>query len=174
MPTVVRFTAAALLVVLAAACADSRTTPSTPLSVATDTLPPTTDTVSPMPTASVRPSSTGHHPADGSSLASCKDADCEVEVRAGDRLRIDKRFGVQRITISSLDPDEATIALLGFTGGLQAEGANVSISSSCVNGRCRDEGKLSLAPGRSARINNLRLEVPYLSRDHAILRLTPR
>ncbi|MGW6496884.1 hypothetical protein [Nonomuraea angiospora] len=174
MPTVVRFTAAALLVVLAAACADSRTAPSTPLSVATGTLPPTTDALSPVPTASVRPSATGGHPAAGSSLASCKDADCEVEVRVGDRLRIDKRFGVQRLTISSLDPDEVTIALLGFTGGLRAEGANVSISSSCVNGRCRDEGKLSLAPGRSARINDLRLEVPYLSGDHAVLRLTPR
>ncbi|WP_431931381.1 hypothetical protein [Nonomuraea jabiensis] len=173
MPTLARFTAAALLAVLAAACADSRTAPSTPLSVATDPLP-STDTPSPMPTASVRPSSTGHRPADGSSLASCKDADCEVEVRAGDRLRIDKRFGVQRLTISALDPDEVTIALLGFTGGLRAEGANVSISSSCVNGRCRDEGKLSLAPGRSARINNLRLELPYVSGDHAILRLTPR
>ncbi|MEU6780340.1 hypothetical protein ABZ912_14145 [Nonomuraea angiospora] len=173
MPTVVRFTAAALLVVLAAACADSRTAPSTPLSVATDTLSPTTDPPSPAPTVSVRPSSTGHRPADGRSLASCKDADCEVEVRAGDRLRIDKRFGVQRLTISSLDLDEVTIALLGFTGGLRAEGANVSVSSSCVNGRCRDEGKLSMAPGRSAQINNLRLEVRHLSRDHAILRLTP-
>ncbi|MFG6200118.1 hypothetical protein [Nonomuraea sp. JJY05] len=174
MPTLVRFTATALLVVVAAACADSRTAPSTPLSAATDTLPPTTDTPPPTPTASMRPSATGPHPADGSSLASCKDADCEVEVRAGDRLRIDKRFGVQRLTISSLDPDEVTIALLGFTGGLQVEGANVSITGSCVNGRCRDEGKLSLAPGRSARINNLRLELPYLSGDHAVLRLTPR
>ncbi|MBB5775100.1 hypothetical protein [Nonomuraea jabiensis] len=174
MPTLVRFTAAALLAVLAAACADSRTAPSTPQSVATDPLPSAADPLSPMPTVSVRPSSTGHRPADGSSLASCRDADCEVEVRAGDRLRIDKRFGVQRLTISALDPDEVTIALLGFTGGLRAEGANVSISSSCVNGRCRDEGKLSLAPGRSARINNLRLELPYASADHAVLRLTSR
>ncbi|MET7331753.1 hypothetical protein [Nonomuraea sp. NPDC005650] len=167
MPTLDRITAAALLVVLAAACADSRTTSSTPLSAVTDPGPPT-------PTASARPSPALPQAADGSRLASCRDADCEVEVRVGDRLRINERFGVQRLTISELQPDEVTIALLGFTGGMRVEGTNVSISDTCVNGSCRDEGKLSLTPGRPARINNLRLEVPFLSGDHAILRLSPR
>ncbi|WP_138711283.1 hypothetical protein [Nonomuraea basaltis] len=128
---------------------------------------PDAKTQTPTPTA-------GPQAADGSNLASCKDADCEVEIQAGDRLMIDERFGVQRLTVSNLRPDEVGITLLGSSGGLRVEGMNVSTSGNCVNGRCRDEGKLSLAPGKPGRINDMRLELTHLSGDRAILRLTPK
>lgn len=166
MPVLARCIAAALLVALAA-CANSPTAPSTPLPAATRTAPPTLTTSPPAPAAAPQA-------ADGSNLASCEDAECEVEVQAGDQLVIDKRFGVRRLTISFLHSDEAGITLSGSSGGLRVEGMNVSVSGSCVNGHCRDEGKLSLTPAKPARINDMRLELTHLADDRAVLRLTPK
>ncbi|WP_327583807.1 hypothetical protein OHA25_49610 [Nonomuraea sp. NBC_00507] len=177
MPILARLTTAALLITLTA-CANQPAAPPAPPSAATATAAPAatptaaTPTAPPPPTTSPTPAASPQSAADGSDLAACKDADCEVEIRAGDRLTIDERFGVQRLTISSLNADEAVLTLLGSTGGLRAEGMSVSVSGTCVNGRCRDEGKLTLTPHSPGRINSIRLELPYLTDDHAILRLT--
>ncbi|WP_188189789.1 hypothetical protein [Nonomuraea sp. SYSU D8015] len=183
MPVLARLVAAALLVTMTA-CADSRTAPSASLPAATPLAPATphppapplasvTHTPLPTPTASAQTTAAGPQAAEGRDLTSCEDADCEVEIQAGDRLLIDERFGVRRLTVNSLHPDMVEIALLGFSGGLQVEGMNVSTSGSCVNGRCRDEGTLSLAPGEPGRINGMRLELTQLSEDRAVLRLAP-
>ncbi|MGP3962137.1 hypothetical protein ACTWPT_39720 [Nonomuraea sp. 3N208] len=185
MPTLARFTAAALLLTLAA-CADPSATPTAtppaPLSATPGTAgapPPTASTLttsSPTtssPTTSTPTPAAEPQAADGNDLAACKDADCEVDIQAGDRLTIGERFGVQRLTISSLNADEVVIGLLGSSGGLRAEGMSVSVSGTCVNGRCRDEGNLTLTPSRPGRINNMRLELTHLADDRAILRLTP-
>ncbi|MDP4502369.1 hypothetical protein [Nonomuraea turcica] len=176
MPTLARLTTAALLITLTA-CANQPAAPPAPPSAATaaPAATPTaaTPTAPPTPTPSTpTPAASPQTAADGNDLAACKDADCEVEIRAGDRLTIDERFGLQRLTISSLNADEAVLTLLGSTGGLRAEGMSVSVSGTCVNGRCRDEGKLTLTPHSPGRINSIRLELPYLTDDHAILRLT--
>ncbi|MGN9843231.1 hypothetical protein ACTMTI_34420 [Nonomuraea sp. H19] len=177
MPILARFTAAALLITLTA-CADSRAAPPAPLAAATHTTTPTTPTTSaptPTPTTSSAQTPTaGPQAADGRSLAACEDADCEVEIRAGDEITIGKRFGVQELTIGFIHSDEVGIAFLGSSGGLRVEGRNVSVSGSCVNGECRDEGKLSLTPSEPGRINTMRLELTHLSGDRAILRLAPK
>ncbi|MGI5282170.1 hypothetical protein ACQEVF_02455 [Nonomuraea polychroma] len=176
MPTLARFTAAALLLTLAA-CADSSATP--PTTTPATATPPATGSATPgtasppPPTASTSTPSAGPQAADGNDLAACKDGDCEVDIKTDDRIAIDKRFGVERLTISSLDADEVRVTLLGSSGGLRVEGMNVSVSGNCVNGRCRDEGNLSLAPGQPGQINDLRVEVTYLTDDRAILRLSP-
>ncbi|MGP3911346.1 hypothetical protein [Nonomuraea sp. 10N515B] len=175
MPILARLTTAALLITLTA-CANQPAAPPAPPSAATaaPAATPTaaTPTAPPTPTVSTpTPAASPQAAADGNDLAACRDADCEVDIRAGDRLTIDERFGLQRLTISSLNADEAVLALLGSTGGLRAEGMSVSVSGTCVNGRCRDEGKLTLTPTSPGRINSIRLELPYLTDDHAILRL---
>jgi hypothetical protein len=174
MPILARFTTAALLLALTA-CAGSHTAPPAPPAAPREA--PPTRTAPATPAASTPPPAAAPQAADaadGRHLASCEDADCEVEIQSGDRLRIAERFGVRRLTIGSLRPDGVTITLSGSSGALSVEGTNVSTSGTCVNGRCRDEGELSLAPGSPGRINDIRLELPRLSGDRAVLRLTPQ
>jgi hypothetical protein len=112
--------------------------------------------------------------ANGTDLAACKDADCEVEVRSGDRLKIDAKFGVDAITVKSLGREEIRLALKGHSGGFRVEGRNVSINGTCTNGRCRDEGELSLTADRPGRINTIQLRLADVNSARAILVLLPK
>jgi hypothetical protein len=109
----------------------------------------------------------------GTDLAACKDADCEVEVREGDRLKIDPRFGLDTITVRSIGRGEVTVALEGTSGQLKAEGRNVSVSTSCMNGRCHDQGMMSLTTTWPGRINKIRLRLVAITDSRAILSLKP-
>ncbi|GAA4593245.1 hypothetical protein GCM10023194_57100 [Planotetraspora phitsanulokensis] len=112
--------------------------------------------------------------ANGTDLAVCKDADCEVEVRPGDRLKIDAKFGLDAITVKSLGREEIRLALKGSSGGLRAEGRNVSVTGTCTNGRCHDEGELTLTTDKPGRINTIQLRLAEVAPDHAILVLLPK
>ncbi|WP_285704582.1 hypothetical protein [Microtetraspora sp. NBRC 16547] len=106
-------------------------------------------------------------------LAACADADCEVEVRPGDRLKINSRFGVDAITVNSVSTEEVRLRIEGTSGGLDVEGENTSVQGSCTNGRCRDEGEMSLTTDMPGRINKVRLRLVKSDFSHAVLMLTP-
>ncbi|WP_203972790.1 hypothetical protein [Planotetraspora silvatica] len=144
----------------AAASSNSASTPEVALA---SPLPPEASTSPASPKA-----------ANGTDLAACKDADCEVEVRPGDRLKIDAKFGLDSITVKSLGRDEIRLALQGSSGGLHVDGRNVSVNSSCTNGRCHDEGEVSLTTERPGRINTIQLRLAEVASDHAILVLLPK
>ncbi|MGI8648239.1 MAG: hypothetical protein DLM55_01685 [Acidimicrobiales bacterium] len=112
--------------------------------------------------------------ADGMNLAACRDANCAVDVRVGDRLTVDSTFGVDSITVKAIGNDEITLAIQGTSSRLQVEGTNVSTSSSCVNNRCRDEGELSISASRSGRVNDIELRLAKVEAEHAALVLHPR
>ncbi|MGP3933064.1 hypothetical protein [Nonomuraea sp. KM88] len=162
MPILARPAATAFLLIVVSGCAATPTTPAARLPASPSA-----------PAASPEETPAGLQAADGRELSSCEDADCEVEIRAGDELTIDGRFGVRQLTIGALQPDGARITLRGSTGKLSVQGMQASISSNCVNGRCRDEGDLVLSPGETGRVNDLRLDLAHLSGDRAVLRLTP-
>jgi len=111
---------------------------------------------------------------DGTNLTACQDADCEVEVRVGDVLQVDATFGVDAITVTSVEQDEITLALQGSSGGLEVEGEGISISGNCTNGRCVDEGELSLTISRPGRINEVQISLTGTDSDRAVLVLLPR
>jgi len=111
---------------------------------------------------------------DGNNLAACQDADCAVVLRVGDQLTIDPAFGLDAMTVKSIGEDRITLAVLGSAGGLEAEGTDVSLSGSCTNGVCRDEGELSLTTGGPGRINDIRLTLAAVDRDRAVLVLRPQ
>jgi hypothetical protein len=162
---------AVTLTVLLAGCGSAETPAQPP--AAAPAQPPAGVTGSPAaaPTAA-SPSPSVPAASDGTDLAACRDADCEVEVREGDRLRIDARFGVDSITVRSLGGDGATLRLEGSSGGMNVEGRNVSISGSCVNGRCHDDGFMSLTTSHPGRINDIRLRLAAVESSRAVLVLT--
>ncbi|NBE92670.1 hypothetical protein FE391_03780 [Nonomuraea sp. KC401] len=157
MPILARPAAACLLLVLTG-CA---TTPTAPAAGGA----PGASTPDETPTGSLA--------ADGRDLSSCEDADCEIEIRAGDSFTVGRRLGIRRLAIGTLGPDGARITLKGSAGKLSVQGMAGSISSNCVNDRCRDEGELVLAPGETGHINDMRLDLTHLTGDRAVLRLTP-
>ncbi|GII56227.1 hypothetical protein Pth03_46160 [Planotetraspora thailandica] len=97
-----------------------------------------------------------------------------MEVRSGDRLKIDDKFGVDVITVKSLRRKEIWLGLEGSTGGLSAEGRDVSVHGTCINGRCHDEGELSLTPGRPGRVNTIQVRLAEVNSSSAILVLIPK
>lgn len=122
----------------------------------------------------IQPSPTLPDASNGTDLEACEDADCEVEVRSGDRLKIDTAFGVDAITVKSVRREEIRLALTGSSGGLRIEGRNVSVKGTCVNGRCHDEGELSLTTDNPARVNEIRLRLAGADSVRAILVLLPK
>ncbi|GLX09967.1 hypothetical protein [Microbispora sp. NBRC 16548] len=124
-----------------------------------------------VPAASPSPSpsvvSAADHP------EACRNADCEVAVHPGDRLRLDRKTGLDAITIVSLDPGELRLGFEAGAGAFHVEGMNTSVSQDCVNGRCRTEGGLTLALGRPGRIGDIRLRLASVAPDHAVLVLSP-
>ncbi|MEU6426585.1 hypothetical protein ABZ860_11840 [Microbispora sp. NPDC046973] len=103
----------------------------------------------------------------------CRNADCEVAVRPGDRLRLDRKTGLDAITIVSLDRGGLRLRFEAGAGAFRVEGMNTGVSQDCVNGRCRTEGELTLAPERPGRIGDIRLRLASVAPDHAVLVLSP-
>ncbi|NJP26240.1 hypothetical protein FLW53_18935 [Microbispora sp. SCL1-1] len=163
--------------VLLAACGSPQpeTQPQTPAgSVATggpaSTLNPVADpaaTVFASPSPSPSVVSAFDHP------DACRNADCEVAVRQGDRLRLDPKTGLDEITIVGLDQGEVRVRFEAGAGAFHVEGMNTGVSQSCFNGRCHTEGGLTLAMGRPGRIGDIRLRLASVAPDHAVLVLSP-
>ncbi|XVQ84027.1 hypothetical protein ACQP2K_35205 [Microbispora siamensis] len=128
-------------------------------------VPAATVPASPSPSPSVV-SAAGHPEA-------CRDGDCEVAVRPGDRLRLDRKTGLDAITIASLDRGELRLRFEAGAGAFQVEGMNTDVSQDCVNGRCRTEGGLTLAVGRPGKIGDIRFRLASVAPDHAVLVLSP-
>ncbi|MEN3539616.1 hypothetical protein AAH991_31215 [Microbispora sp. ZYX-F-249] len=103
----------------------------------------------------------------------CRDADCEVAVRPGDRLRLDRKTGLEAITVVSLDRGEVRLRFEAGGGTYRVEGMNADVSQDCVNGRCHTGGGLTLAMGRPGRIGDIRLRLASVSPGYAVLVLTP-
>ncbi|MEU7914201.1 hypothetical protein [Microbispora bryophytorum] len=103
----------------------------------------------------------------------CRNAACEVAVRAGDRLRLDRKTGLDAITIVSLDQGELRLRFEAGAGAFRVEGMNTGVSQDCVNGHCRTQGGLTLAPGRPGRIGDIRLRLASVAPDYAVLVLSP-
>ncbi|MBE3008173.1 hypothetical protein IL992_03075 [Microbispora sp. NEAU-D428] len=132
---------------------------------ASTTIPAATVPASPSPSPSVV--SAADHP------EACRDGDCEVAVRSGDRLRLDRKTGLDAITIASLDQGELRLRFQAGAGAFQVEGTNTDVSQDCVNGRCRTEGGLTLAVGRPGKIGDIRFRLASVAPDHAVLVLSP-
>lgn len=112
--------------------------------------------------------------ANGTDLAACRDADCEVEVTVNDELPIDGKFGIDLITVTTVGADRVRLGVLGTAGGLEVEGLDVSASGSCTNGNCRDVGELSLTTEIDGRINDILLSLGGLDGERAVLVLRQR
>lgn len=132
--------------------------------VPASTVPATTVPASPSPSPPVV--SAADHP------EACRSGDCEVAVRPGDRLRLDRKTGLDAITVASLDRGELRLRFEAGAGAFHVEGMNTGVSQDCVNGRCRTEGALTLALGRPGRIGDIRLRLASVAPDHAVLVLS--
>ncbi|WP_182873777.1 hypothetical protein [Microbispora sp. H10670] len=102
----------------------------------------------------------------------CRNADCEVEVRQGDRLRLDAATGLDALTVAALDQGMVRLRFEGSSGGYRVEGMNVGVSQDCVNGRCRTRGALTLTMDRPARIGDIHLRLTSVRPDEAVLAIS--
>jgi len=166
-----RATLGAVLMVagLLAGCGSPEAPPQRTAAATGGTAPAPTSPPAPTATASPPPSAT-----DGTDLTACRDADCEVEVRVGDKLRFNAAIGVDVVTVKSVNNDMITLVLRGSSGGLRIEGTGVSVSGRCTNGTCRDEGQLSVTTTRPGRINKMKLSLVGVDSGRAVLALSPR
>ncbi|SIQ32570.1 hypothetical protein SAMN05421833_101514 [Microbispora rosea] len=119
----------------------------------------------PVPSPSLSPSAT---PGD---FAGCRDGDCEVRVREGDRIPIDPSLGVDQITVVGLRGDAVR---LSFTGtSTVVDGGNITISRTCDNDRCRVRGAVTISTSRPGRIGDVALRLAQVAGDTAVLVLEP-
>ncbi len=125
------------------------------------TSPSVTPAPSPMPSPSVTPSD----------LAGCRDGDCEVRVREGDSIPIDPKLGVDEITVVGLRGNAVRLAFTGTS--TVVDGANISISRSCYNDRCRVRGAVTISTTRPGRIGDVALRVAQVAGDTVVLGLEP-
>ena len=168
-----RFGAAVAAVALLSGCVSQETPAQQPAPALNELAPAPEKAPDPGPASEVAPEALTGAASDGTDLAACKDAECEVEVVPGDRLKIAHRFGVNAIRVKSLDTDEIMLGLEGSSGSLRVAGNVVSTTSSCSNGRCRDQGVLSLTTDRPGRINAIQLRLAKANQTRAILVLQP-
>lgn len=127
--------------------------------------------VSPSPPATPAPSPVPSPSATPSGLAGCRDGDCEVRVREGDAIPIDPRLGVDEITVVGLRGDAVRLAFTGTS--TVVDGANISISRSCYNDRCRVRGAVTISTSRPGRIGDVDLRLARVEGDSALLVLQP-
>ncbi|MBP2703020.1 hypothetical protein JOL79_04285 [Microbispora sp. RL4-1S] len=124
---------------------------------------------SPVPGVPAASTPSGLGASDGTRLAACEDGDCEVEVREGDRLKIDRRFGLDALTVLSVGHDTLTLELTGTSSGLHVQGPRVSVQRACTNGRCRERGEMTLFAGVPGRINDLAVGLERTGPSTAVL-----
>jgi hypothetical protein len=168
-----RFGAAVAAVALLSGCASQETPAQPPAPASNDFAPAPGKAPDSGPASEVAPEALTGAASDGTDLAACRDAECEVEVVPGDRLKIAHKFGVNAISVKSLGTEEIMLGLEGSSGSLRVAGNVVSTTSSCSNGRCRDQGVLSLTTDRPGRINAIQLRLAKASQTRAILVLKP-
>ncbi|NYI96744.1 hypothetical protein HNR12_003021 [Streptomonospora nanhaiensis] len=71
---------------------------------------------SPTPSPAPSPSPTeeeGPEPADGTDLASCSDAECEVRVSQGDEIDLGGYTGIDELVVATVEPWKVTFSLYG-------------------------------------------------------------
>ncbi|MBV2363944.1 hypothetical protein [Streptomonospora nanhaiensis] len=71
---------------------------------------------SPTPSPAPSPSPTeeeGPEPADGTDLASCSDAECEVRVSQGDEIDLGGYTGIDELVVATVEPRKVTFSLYG-------------------------------------------------------------
>jgi hypothetical protein len=108
------------------------------------------DAKEPANTASPSESSGPGKAADGTDTGACADADCEVELSKGSKLRPDSSYGINEFRVQSIKKHVITWTAV-FDGGrvsMSAQGGENS-STSCTNGTCfgsigKSEGKLQM------------------------------
>jgi hypothetical protein len=103
------------------------------------------------PAASAGPSKSAlPEAADGSSLKSCADAKCEVAVERGDKIRLRAPVGVAVLRVAKVAGGK--VDLVGTGPGIQL-------------------GWKGGAPGKSFRMNRLKIKLVAAAGDRAVLRL---
>ncbi|MFG1821668.1 hypothetical protein ACGFIJ_04230 [Microbispora bryophytorum] len=122
---------------------------------------------SPVPSSSATPSLS----ATPSDLAGCQDGDCEVRVREGAGIPIDPRLGVDEITVMGLRGDAVRLAFTGTS--TVVDGANINISRSCYNDRCRVSGAVTIGTSRPGHVGDVGLRLAQVAGDTAVLVLEP-
>ncbi|MBX6385939.1 MAG: hypothetical protein IRZ07_23690 [Microbispora sp.] len=103
----------------------------------------------------------------------CRDADCTVAVRPGDRLRLDRKTGLDAISVVALGREQVRLRFEAGGGTYRVEGMNVNVSQNCVNGRCHTRGGLTLAVGRPGTIGGIHFRLVSTALDYAVLALAP-
>ncbi|TQS31118.1 hypothetical protein [Microbispora sp. KK1-11] len=127
--------------------------------------------VSPSPSATPASSPAPTPSATPSDIAGCRDGDCEVRVREGDGIPIDPKLGVDEITVVGLRADAVRLAFTGTS--TVVDGANISISRSCYNDRCRVRGAVTVSTSRPGRVGDVGLRLAQVEGDTAVLVLEP-
>ena len=112
--------------------------------------------------------------ADGTDLAACTDAVCEVEVKSGDELKIDAKFRVDTVIVKAIGEDAIALALKGSAGGPNVEGRNVSSSVRCVNDNCSYTGELTVTTAGPGRINDIAVSLIDTGSGRGVLKLAPQ
>ncbi|HEY6738413.1 MAG TPA: hypothetical protein VI076_06140 [Actinopolymorphaceae bacterium] len=130
---------------------------------ASPTVSATASSPTPTPTPSVPTA------ADGRNLKACHDGTCEVELRKGDRFTLAKRFVVETVTVDSIATDEITFDLHSSASGFSLQGKNISVSSSCVNGRCESIGELTVSTKIPGRIASMKVELRRVDNGQALV-----
>ncbi|MEU7937056.1 hypothetical protein [Microbispora bryophytorum] len=125
----------------------------------------------PSPSAVPSPLPTPSPSATPSDLAGCRDGDCEVRVREGAGIPIDPRLGVDEITVMGLRGDAVRLAFTGTS--TVVDGANINISRSCYNDRCRVSGAVTIGTSRPGRVGDVGLRLAQVAGDTAVLVLEP-
>ncbi|NLU74912.1 hypothetical protein HCC61_19900 [Streptomyces sp. HNM0575] len=108
--------------------------------------------------------------ADGTDTGACEDAECEVELSAGDELHPRSSHGVDEFTVEKIE-DHVITWTAAFSGGrvsMSAKGAQVS-STSCSNGSCG--GRLGRTRG-SLEMNGVTMEFTSIGEDSAVARIS--
>ncbi len=128
------------------------------------TVPPGADAPAASPTSSQAP-----QPADGTDLAACADAACEVSAVAGSKLTFPASTRIESITVQSVEGE--TVVLTGRTIGNRNGGG-------CTGRRCEasstgNEFKVTLEPVSATSQNALYVTLQAVSNGAAILKIEP-
>ncbi|GAB3165297.1 hypothetical protein [Microbispora hainanensis] len=127
--------------------------------------------LSPSASATPAPSTAPSPSATPSDLAGCRDGDCEVRVREGDRIPIDPSLGVDQITVVGLRGNAARVSFTGTS--TVVDGLDITISRTCDNDNCRVRGAVTITTSRPGRIGDVALRLAQVAGDTAVLVLEP-
>lgn len=101
--------------------------------------------------------------ADGTDLAACRDAACEVEVREDDEMLLDPKWHIHAIKVEYLSEEKITLWLKGMTGRWHVECTETDLTG--------DDGHVSVKDGRPCIANDLEFAMAPGDSDRAVLTL---